>query len=51
MKLFKATYAKFALVLIAIFAIGTPAQAQAVRPETVASGLENPWGLAFLTGG
>ena len=51
MKLFKATYAKFALVLIAIFAIGTPAQAQAVRPETVASGLENPWGLAFLPGG
>ena len=51
MKLFKATYAKFALVLIAIFAIDTPAQAQAVRPETVASGLENPWGLAFLPGG
>ncbi|EJL79767.1 glucose/sorbosone dehydrogenase [Polaromonas sp. CF318] len=51
MQFFKVTYTKFALVLIAIFASGTPAQAQAVRPETVAGGLENPWGLAFLPGG
>ena len=26
-------------------------QAQEVRPEIVASGLQNPWGLAFLPGG
>ena len=26
-------------------------QAQAIRPETVAAGLQNPWGLAFLPGG
>lgn len=51
MTLFKVASTKFALVLIAIFTMNTPAQAQAVRPETVASGLENPWGLAFLPGG
>ncbi|CAN7238212.1 PQQ-dependent sugar dehydrogenase [Polaromonas sp. LjRoot131] len=47
----KAGYAKFALVLIATFGAGLPAQAQGVRPETVAAGLQNPWGLAFLPGG
>ncbi len=30
--------------------LGTQALAQ-MRPETVASGLENPWGIAFLPGG
>lgn len=47
----KAAPIKFALVLIAIFLAGAPAQAQGVRPETVAAGLQNPWGLAFLPGG
>lgn len=47
----KAVPIKFALVLIAIFLAGAPAQAQGVRPETVAAGLQNPWGLAFLPGG
>lgn len=51
MNKFNAVSTKFALVLIAIFTMGAPVQAQAVRPETVASGLENPWGLAFLPGG
>ena len=40
---------KFALFLIAVCVSG--AQAQGVRPETVAAGLQNPWGLAFLPGG
>ncbi len=30
---------------------GMPAAAQSVRPETVASGLQNPWALAFLPDG
>ncbi|MFS2035167.1 PQQ-dependent sugar dehydrogenase [Polaromonas sp. CT11-55] len=47
----KALSTKFALVLIAVFAVALSAQAQAVRPEIVASGLQNPWGLAFLPGG
>jgi glucose/arabinose dehydrogenase len=37
--------------LIAIFLADLPAQAQGVRPETVAAGLQNPWGRAFLPGG
>jgi glucose/arabinose dehydrogenase len=47
----KAVSAKLALVLIAVFGASLSAQAQGVRPETVASGLQNPWGLAFLPGG
>ena len=45
------------LMPIAVFAImfvatqGATAQAQAVRPEAVATGLQNPWALAFLPQG
>ncbi len=42
---------KFALFLIAFCLSGAQVQAQGVRPETVAAGLQNPWGLAFLPGG
>lgn len=38
-----------AVMLMACLASGTHAQGQTVRTETVATGLQNPWGLAFLT--
>jgi glucose/arabinose dehydrogenase len=38
------------MFFIAVCALFQPAQAQSVRPETVAAGLENPWGMAFLPG-
>src|SRR5689334_3843631 len=47
----KALYMKFALVFVAILGAIPLAQAQAIRPETVATGLQNPWGLAFLPNG
>ncbi|HEY3047358.1 MAG TPA: PQQ-dependent sugar dehydrogenase [Polaromonas sp.] len=40
-----------AIVFIAILHGGQPALAQAVHPETVAAGLQHPWGLAFLPDG
>ena len=42
-----------AISFIAFACLGqfADAQAQTVRPETVATGLQNPWGLAFLPGG
>lgn len=42
-----------AVMLIATLLLGAHAhaQAQSVRPETVATGLQNPWGLAFLPDG
>lgn len=42
--------AQAAMFLIAAGAALQPALAQNVRPETVATGLENPWSLAFLPG-
>ena len=33
------------------WALAWAAQAQAVRPEVVATGLQNPWGMAFVDGG
>lgn len=40
-----------AVMLMACLAPGTHAQGQSVRSETVATGLQNPWALAFLPGG
>jgi len=40
-----------AILLIAISGFLHPALAQDVRPETVASGLQHPWALAFLPDG
>jgi glucose/arabinose dehydrogenase len=36
--------------LAAVLAVGGAATAQ-IRPETISTGLENPWGVAFLPGG
>ena len=41
----------FAAFLVMALAAATPAQAADYRVETVASGLEHPWSLAFLPGG
>jgi len=45
--------ARVALFLIAFSGLAgcVPAQAQGVRPEPVASGLQNPWAVAFLPQG
>lgn len=43
------SFALYATVLIAFS--GVEAQAQTVRPEAVATGLQNPWALAFLPQG
>ena len=40
-----------AIVFAAILLAGQPALAQAVRPETVAAGLQHPWAVAFLPDG
>ncbi len=44
-------WARAATVLIAFFGLHASLHAQTVRPQTVASGLENPWAVAFLPGG
>ncbi len=36
---------------VLVWALAWAAQAQAVRPEVVATGLQNPWGMAFVDGG
>ncbi len=43
--------AQAAIIFIALGVIGQTAQAQSVRLETVVTGLQNPWGLAFLPDG
>ena len=40
-----------AIYLIAVMAFCGASSAQQVRAQTVATGLQNPWGLAFLPGG
>ena len=42
---------RHALIALALFSAGLAACAQEPKPITVASGLENPWGLAFLPDG
>ena len=44
-------FAKAAIIFIAIFFLHLTATAQGVRPETVVSGLQNPWAIAFLPDG
>jgi glucose/arabinose dehydrogenase len=43
--------AKSAILFIAFCTLHVVAAAQSVRPETVASGLQNPWAMAFLPDG
>ena len=43
--------AQAAIIFIAVSVLHPTAAAQGVRPETVASGLQNPWAVAFLPGG
>ncbi len=43
--------AQAATLFIALVASIAPAQAQGVKPQTVASGLQNPWAVAFLPDG
>ena len=44
-------WARKAIFSIAVFFLHLTATAQGVRPETVTSGLQNPWAMAFLPDG
>ncbi len=44
-------WAQAATVLIAFAACAAPALAQNVKPQTLATGLQNPWAVAFLPEG
>ena len=44
-------YAQAAIIYIVFGFVGGTSWAQAVRPETVATGLQNPWAVAFLPDG
>ena len=44
-------WAQTAIIFIALLMLHVGAGAQNVRPETVASGLQNPWAVAFLPDG
>ena len=45
------TIAKLVLIGLLIASVCPAAQAQTIRPEVVASGLQNPWAMAFLPEG
>ena len=44
-------YVQAAIIYIVFGFVGGTSWAQAVRPETVATGLQNPWAVAFLPDG
>ncbi len=44
-------YTQSAIIYIVFGLLGATAGAQALRPETVATGLQNPWAVAFLPDG
>ena len=51
MTLAQSIRAPLAIIFGILSSLSNTASAQAIRPEVVASGLQNPWGLAFLPEG